>query len=155
MSFAVSQVEPGVRGPGEGETYSQGGSSIHFKVLTAASEGRLFTWEQTSPPGDMVPPHVHSVEDEFIYLVEGELEVTIGESQHRVRPGDFVSMPRGVPHAIRMTCAVTTRSIWTVVPAGRMEELFKQLAALPPGPPDPAVMVRLFGEHGVTLLPPP
>jgi quercetin dioxygenase-like cupin family protein len=42
-------------------------------------------------------------EGEFIYLVEGELEVTIGDAIHAVRPGDFVKMPKGVPHGIRMT----------------------------------------------------
>ena len=102
-----------------------------------------------------MPPHTHKTEDEFIYLVEGEMEVTIGEATHTVRPGDLVKMPKGQPHGAHMTGATMTKSIWTVVPAGKMEDLFRALAALPAGrPPDPAVMARIFAEHDVIPLPP-
>ena len=44
-------------------------------------------WEQETPPGATVPPHIHQTEDEFTYLVEGELEVTIGVTTPRRPPG--------------------------------------------------------------------
>jgi quercetin dioxygenase-like cupin family protein len=156
MSIFPSSLPAGILCAGEGERYVQLGTAIIFKSLSHETSGAALMWENETPPGAMVPPHMHQIEDEFIYLVNGEMEVTIGEATHTVRPGDLVKMPRGVPHAIRSTGPGMTKSFWTVVPAGKMESFFRALAALPADqPPDPAVFARLFADHDLVLLPPP
>jgi quercetin dioxygenase-like cupin family protein len=156
MSAIISQLPAGVLRANEGEQLTQAGTTLTFKSLGHETGGAALIWEQQSPPGAMVPPHIHQTEDEFIYLVEGELEVTIGETTHAVRRGDLVKMPKGVPHGIRMTGTAMTKSLWTVVPAGKMEGLFRALAALPADqPPDPAMIVKIFVEHDIVPLPPP
>jgi quercetin dioxygenase-like cupin family protein len=155
MSIILSHVPAGILHAGEGERYFQLGTYIIFKSLSRETDGAAFIWENETPPGAMVPPHMHQTEDEFIYLVDGEMEVTIGGVTHTVRTGDLVKMPRGVPHAIRSTGPAVTRSLWTVIPAGKMESLFRALAALPADqPPHPEVFARLFAEHDIVLLPP-
>jgi quercetin dioxygenase-like cupin family protein len=156
MSIIPSHVPAGILHAGEGERYFQLGTHIIFKSLSRETDGAAFIWENETPPGAMVPPHMHQTEDEFIYLVDGEMEVTIGEVTHTVRAGDLVKMPRGVPHAIRSTGPAVTKSLWTVIPAGKMESFFRALAALPADqPPKPEVFARLFAEHDIVLLPPP
>ncbi|MCW8193847.1 cupin domain-containing protein [Proteobacteria bacterium 005FR1] len=39
--------------------------------------------------------HRHYYEDECVYILEGEGEVTIGESVQRVKSGDFIAYPAG------------------------------------------------------------
>jgi uncharacterized cupin superfamily protein len=43
------------------------------------------------PPGkESFVPHAHSVEEEFIFVLEGAGEVVLDGVAHRVGPGDFV-----------------------------------------------------------------
>lgn len=56
-------------------------------------------------PGDYSTElHRHYYEDECVYVLEGEGEVTIGESVQRVKPGDFIGYPAGgEAHTMRNT----------------------------------------------------
>ena len=156
MSIIPSNLQAGILRSAEGERHVQLGTTIIFKSLSRDTSGAVFMWENETPPGALVPPHIHQTADEFIYLLDGEMEVTIDEVIYTVRPGDLVKMPRGVPHAIRSTGPGMTRSLWTVIPAGKMESFFRALAALPADqPPNPAVFARLFASHDIVLLSPP
>src|SRR5688572_10827283 len=137
MSVFPSSLPAGVVRADEGERHSVIGHTITFKSPGHETGGGAFIWEIQSPPGTMVPTHIHKVEDELIYVVEGQLEATVGDETYPLTAGDLVKMPRGVPHAIRVTGTGPTKTLWTVVPAGKMEDLFRALAALPVDrPPD-------------------
>lgn len=151
----LTQLIPGVVRAGEGEGHNVFGHSLIFKTQTSELGGALL-WELISPPGTMVPPHVHDVEDEFIYVADGELEVLIGSQKYTARTGDLVKMPKSVPHGIWQKGDKSTRTLWTVVPAGKMESLLTALGQLPANqPPDPAQVGQIFAEHDLELLPPP
>jgi quercetin dioxygenase-like cupin family protein len=68
--------------------------------VTAESFGGAFTSiEARLPPGEMIPPHTHTREDECNFVLEGELTFDIG-GQIVVAPvGSFVIKPRGIYHA--------------------------------------------------------
>ena len=57
--------------------------------------------EQFVPPGYGVPPHVHEIDDELFFLLEGELILTGPDGETTVRQGACVPLPRGVPHGFR------------------------------------------------------
>ncbi len=40
-------------------------------------------------------PHAESAEEEFVYVIEGELDAWIDGHLHRLRAGDFVALPSG------------------------------------------------------------
>jgi quercetin dioxygenase-like cupin family protein len=58
--------------------------------------------------GAEAPAHVHAHEDETIYLLEGELTISVSGEELHARPGDIVTIPRGVEHAIRHDAAEVT-----------------------------------------------
>jgi quercetin dioxygenase-like cupin family protein len=118
MSALISHLPAGVLRAGEGEQHGVLGTTIIFKSPGHETGGAVFMWETLTPNGALVPPHIHQVEDEYIYLVEGQLEVTIGEETYTVQPGDLVKMPRNVPHAVRSTGSGLSKALWTVAPAG-------------------------------------
>lgn len=157
MSYVFNtQLAPGVARKDEGEHNPVLGHAITFKHAASELDGAAFIWEIVSPQGTFVPPHIHTVEDEFIYVAEGELEVMIGGEMHRAGVGDLIKMPKNVPHGIWQRGKQATRTLWTVVPAGKMESLFRALGALPANqPPDPARIAQIFTEHDLVLLPPP
>src|SRR5215207_5890869 len=84
-------------GPGEG---------AHLPVLdithkvTAESFGGAFTIIEVGlPPGEMIPPHTHTREDECTFVLEGELTFDVGGEIVVAPAGSFVVKPRGVYHA--------------------------------------------------------
>ncbi len=38
--------------------------------------------------------------DAYVYVPEGELEITIAGNVHKLREGDFIKMPENIPHAL-------------------------------------------------------
>jgi len=54
------------------------------------------------PPGARAHPHLHEEHETAIYVLEGEGEMWFGDElqEHMTfRPGDFIYIPAGVPHA--------------------------------------------------------
>jgi quercetin dioxygenase-like cupin family protein len=42
---------------------------------------------------------VHTREDEYFYVVDGEITVWCGQATFQAGPRSFVFLPRGIPHA--------------------------------------------------------
>jgi quercetin dioxygenase-like cupin family protein len=88
--------------------------------------------------------HVHDVQEETFYVVEGECEWQIGEEIIEAVPGTFVFIPPGVPHNIANATDKPARVIMTVSPPGH-ERYFEQLAEMVSrsGPPDSQAIAEL------------
>ena len=52
------------------------------KSLSADS----FAWHATFPPGTFVPPHIHTTQDEFIYMLEGRLDLVLDDAHRQNAP---------------------------------------------------------------------
>lgn len=52
---------------------------------------------------------------EYGYLLEGELEVTVGFEVFTIGPGDALSFDSSVPHLLRNRASVDARGIWCVL----------------------------------------
>jgi len=61
--------------PHQGKAVSLGGLGVVFKISGESSEGRFSTVEHPLDPGRIVHPHVHAHEDEFSYILEGDLGI--------------------------------------------------------------------------------
>jgi quercetin dioxygenase-like cupin family protein len=46
-----------------------------------------------------IPRHVHAREHETVYMLEGTVRVQVGDEEFTAGVGDFVFMPRGLPHS--------------------------------------------------------
>lgn len=62
-------------------------------------------------PGAKNPKHLHPNSDEVLYLLEGELDHSLGEAVYRLTPGTSIHIPQGVAHDARNTGMVTARMI--------------------------------------------
>ncbi|HLL52778.1 MAG TPA: cupin domain-containing protein [Myxococcaceae bacterium] len=49
-----------------------------------------------------VPLHLHADTQERVFLVEGKVLMTIGDKKVTLAPGDYVSIPPGVPHKVEL-----------------------------------------------------
>jgi mannose-6-phosphate isomerase-like protein (cupin superfamily) len=67
-----------------------------------AGEMRSIVLEMTLPVGHSPALHVHDTLDDTWYVLEGQMAARCGDSEMVVGAGDWVSMPRGVPHTFRV-----------------------------------------------------
>jgi len=131
--------------------------------LPGEQTGGQFTLiEGTMPPGGDGGLHVHMQEDETMHLLEGELDVIIGEQAFALRPGGSYFAPRGVPHRLRNRGSVPARSLVIHTPGGFDEFVRQAGTPLADGSPDrpasPEQMHRAVGlaaTFGIKLLEPP
>ena len=85
--------------PGEGKAVIMGVQPLAFLVTGNDSKHTsMFDW--TVPAGFSTGLHVHGVQEETFYVLEGECEWQVGDQLIRAKPGTFVFNPPGVPHKI-------------------------------------------------------
>lgn len=111
----------------------------------------VFVWHAVVPADTFVPPHVHPTQDEWIYMLTGEMEVEFGAEVHKAGPGDTIRMPRGIAHGIFNRSGAEATCVFGVAPARKLFDLFGVLD----GVTDPGELVRLSALHEVDFLPPP
>ncbi len=125
------------------------GQTYRPKQLTE----RSFAWHAVFPPDTFVPPHVHPTQDEYVYVLEGELTLAVGAADRAAGPGDLIRLPMGMPHGLFNRSRATAMCLFWVTPTARLYDLFVAIDALEEQTPE--AVVALAGEHGVEFLPPP
>ena len=145
----MSDLEKGITRVGEGY---QGKSwnilgQLYFPKAACAS---TFAFETNSNPGQYVPVHIHPTQDEFILVLEGELDLKLDGAWTKAKVGDLVRMPRGVPHGYFNKSNTPARALFWVSPAGKLEALFDALDNLD----DIPRVLQLSAQHDVDFLPP-
>jgi mannose-6-phosphate isomerase-like protein (cupin superfamily) len=63
------------------------------------TNGAFCLVEATLVPGNDLPPHVHSREDELFYVLEGAFDVYVGAEAFKVETGACIFLPKCTPHA--------------------------------------------------------
>jgi quercetin dioxygenase-like cupin family protein len=136
-------------------------NSLMIERATAEQTNGAFTLlEQWITADGNPPPHVHELEDEAFFVLEGEIDVTVGTTTTRLGPGGFGFAPRGVPHTYAIVEGMA--HLLVIATPGGIERFFRDLGepagelALPePSAPDVPFVVGTAACHGITILPPP
>jgi len=77
------------------------------------STGGAFTFIESHTKGG-APLHVHSREDEYLYVIKGKIIVNCGEDIFEAAQGSFVFLPRNVPHSWDVEGEIATILMMTV-----------------------------------------
>lgn len=110
-----------------------GDNRIVYLAVHSDTKGAYSLFEMTFQPGMGPPPHVHTREDESWYVLDGVLDLLIGDKTQRATPGWFGLGPRGVPHGFTAVGNRPAKMLMLVTPAG-FERFFDELAELPCNP---------------------
>ena len=123
---------------GEGERLWIVGDTMTLKATGERTGGRLVVLENLTAPGGGPPPHVHTREDEFFFVLDGTFEIRIADDVHRVGPGGFAYVPRGTVHNFRNAADSPARILIGFTPGG-IEGFFRDAGrtALDDGPAPP------------------
>jgi quercetin dioxygenase-like cupin family protein len=133
VSEAVNPQEARiVLSPEEGETVWLRKLGVRFMIGGEETQGNFALVEHPIKPRALAAPmHTHEREDEYTYVLEGEIGVQIGEEVLVARPGNLVFKPKGVPHAFWNATDTLARALEIISPAG-FERYFAELAPLFP-----------------------
>jgi quercetin dioxygenase-like cupin family protein len=149
--------------PDEGEALWFLGTLVTIKAAEETTAGRVAVIEHLAPQGDGSPLHVHHREDEWFYVLEGELTFWVGGRVIQAPAGSFVYGPRDVPHTFVVSSDEGARFLLVTEPAG-FEGFVRALSepaatrTLPPPssqPPDLERLVALAAEYGIDVTGPP
>src|SRR5919106_1634462 len=83
---------------GDGERIWIVGDTMTLKATGTTTGGNLVLLENLTAPGGGPPPHVHTHEDEFFFVLDGTFEIRIGEDLLSLAAGGFPYVPRRTAH---------------------------------------------------------
>lgn len=148
-----------------GEAYWIMGTLFTYLVTGADSEGRYFTVIVDLGPEQGPPPHIHHLEEEQFYILDGELTYSVGDQTFALSTGDFIHIPRGTVHSFK-NGPKPSRLLATFAPAG-IEGFFREVGervddrSKSPPPVTEAIIARFLAaeagawkEHHDSLPPP-
>jgi DNA-binding transcriptional MerR regulator len=152
-----------------GEHIELAGEPVDCKVSGKDTGGAMCVFEVTSG----WPKHLHHDQDEWLYIIDGEVEFEIGTKRFRASAGESVFIPRGTPHVWTPLPNVhanqeRAKILNVYQPAGKIEEFFSALSAAQKDLPTREDVInesyteqhvellhKLFTAYGMDLLGPP
>lgn len=148
--------------PREGEALWFMGFLATIKASTEETGGRVAVIHHLAPKGSGSPLHVHHRENEWFYVLEGELTIWVDGQVNRAPAGSFVFGPQDTPHTFTVSSADDARFLLVTEPAGfeafmrTCAEPAQSLTLPPPSePPDLQQMTAIASQYGIDILGPP
>ena len=141
---------------GKGRQLNVLGHTVNVMLANADTQGDSFVFETISPPGFVVPPHVHQHEDEYGYIAEGVFEIFLNQRTYEAKTGAVLYFPRYSAHGFRNIGSTPGKMIWISAPGANVEPFFNELGALPTDvPPDMQQVEGIFTKYDMQVFPPP
>jgi quercetin dioxygenase-like cupin family protein len=125
-------------------------------LVDGAQKGGLGLFEMKVPAGAHVPPpHSHSNNEECVYVLEGVLRYSVDDETRDLKPGEWMSTPRGSVHHFSNPGSETARTLVMLTP-DIGEQFFRDVGALAGagGPPDRAKLMEVMTRYGLVRAAP-
>lgn len=148
-----------------GEHIKLGGDWSDCKVSAQDTAGAMCVFEFTGAGGG--PRHLHHEQDEWIYVIHGELDLVVGTERLHLTAGESIFIPRKTAHLWTCMSGRPAKILNVYQPAGNMEGFFRKVSTFPNLPTVEQVIHKtyteqqvqdldhLFRNHGTELLGPP
>jgi quercetin dioxygenase-like cupin family protein len=140
--------------PAAGDVIRAGGMAVRMLEDGSHTHHRLGVVEVTIQPHvDGPPQHLHREHDETFFVVTGVVTFTSGGETVEARTGTLVTVPPGTPHTFANRGADPAVMLCTVTPDLYIE-YFRELATLPPGPPNPRAVAEIMSRYATEVVAP-
>lgn len=156
---AVSAHEPVVVLLGEGQPVPVPFHETTLLVSETDTPAGVSIYEfVVSPKSGGAPPHRHTHEDEYAYVLDGTLTLMLGDRTVEASPGTLATLPRGTVHAFWNATDAPVRTLFFISEGG-FEQFFDAVAvslreAPPAGPDDANARIgALAAEYGIEIRP--
>ena len=100
-----------------------------------------------------LPLHVHREQDDTFFVLEGTLTVQVGDKLYELGPGDFASVPPGIPHTFDNTkMDQLPVKVCNLMTPGGLDAQFRDLAAIGDAARDSPEVLEVRQKHGVAIV---
>lgn len=127
---------------------------LAIKVSGKDTNGQVLLFEHREMGKGGPPRHVHFDQDEWFYVLQGNYAFEIGDEDFRLKAGDSIFAPRGVPHGWANVGEGPGTVLTMVSPVGKFEKFILDTTKQPTLP-SPEEIDRAFSEHGMKVIGPP
>lgn len=154
MTFMNVSLSSPVVAAAETSTGGLGVVGARFIMDGRLSDGRFSLVEHPIIPRGMAAPlHLHTREDEYSFILEGQWGFWQGGNVAFAGPGDLVYKPRDVWHTFWNAADRPGRLLEIISPAG-FDQFFVELAArVNAGPVDEEAVAALSATYGLHVDP--
>jgi putative monooxygenase len=101
----------------------RGGDLRALLTPTAVGATSGFMGMAIMKPGERIAEHYHPYSEEFVYVVQGRLEVDLDDITHSMRPDQGLLIPLNVRHRFRNTGDEEVRMVFHLGPLAPRPEL--------------------------------
>lgn len=112
---------------GEGISIEFRGTKMTVKLSGGAPDESHSLIEMVHPSGVGPALHVHPTGAEAFYVLDGQYTIHCGEQRYEAGAGDFVYVPKGIPHLYQS--GANGGRVLVLSPAG-LERYFSEVAEL-------------------------
>jgi quercetin dioxygenase-like cupin family protein len=125
---------------------------VTHKLTRPQTGGAYYLFESLFDPESGNRLHVHSYEDEVVYVLEGAIEIRLDEQVLKAEAGGVAHLPKKIPHALYNPLKTPLRILAIAIPGG-MEAFFDELtAAVKDGAIDDVVHRKISMKYGIEWL---
>jgi quercetin dioxygenase-like cupin family protein len=140
-------------------------SLVTVRVSVSEGQDGISILEHHIPYGFSPPLHLHRLEDEVLHVLEGEFRMKVRDKEHRLRAGDVLLTPKGVPHTYRIESPNGGRCL-SITARGDFERFVREVSRpaerpeLPPPAGSPSAeanqaLKAAAAKFGIELVGPP
>jgi len=143
-----------ILGPRDGKAGFLGSIGVRFMIDGVESGGGFSLVEHPMSARALAAPlHRHAREDEYSFVLEGEVGALLGEEVRIGKPGDLIFKPRNQWHTFWNAGDRPARILEIISPAG-FEEFFRELVDLGGvTKADPQTLGSLCDRYGLEMDP--
>lgn len=122
------QAQPRVIAADEGASSVGYNGFITLRKVGSLSTGatQLYLGSGVVPPGTETPTHLHEVDEEVLYVLEGEITLTLGDEVHTVGTGGTAFVPPGTWMKVENRSDAPAR-VLGILPRGNVDRCFRAI----------------------------
>lgn len=131
--------------PDNCDTATLGATTDQFFIDGESTQGRVSLVGHVIAPRSLAAPmHLHEREDEFSFIMSGQVAAISDGRELLAGPGELLAKPRGEWHTFWNPGDEPATLLEIITPAG-LEKLFRSFAA---GEPTPEALMAMAAEYG-------
>ena len=111
---------------GAGETFPRKDEVSEVKLDSIQTDGRFSVLDEYWHPGFSVPPHFHKEHAEVFYVIDGQVEWTVGGETHLMGPGALVYIPPDTVHSVKVVGNKDYHGLMLYEPGGYERNIYRE-----------------------------
>ncbi|MCB9270527.1 MAG: cupin domain-containing protein [Lewinellaceae bacterium] len=142
--------------PSLSNSYWYIGHLISILISSGETKGAFSVIHGFEIQGLEPPFHIHTKEEESFYVMDGEMEFTVGNELYHVSKGGWIMLPRNIRHTFKVL--TEKAEVLIQLSPGGFEEYFiamsepartLEIPPRPQGPPNIQKLVETASRYGI------